>query len=208
MRTIFLRPGSYNTQETISEIVNLLNNTTKDIHIAIAYLTSQPLIKALIARTKLNRNTKIILNTSDLIRPVNPLKSEIVISKDLIELINFAQRYPNLEVKSLGMNMKGKYQNMHHKYVVSEKEVIFGSLNWTNAALKNNYECIFISQDQNVVNEFLSEFYLIWEKAQNIHTAIGKIRGIICPKCESSDGVDFESYGPFCTFCGHNFIVE
>jgi phosphatidylserine/phosphatidylglycerophosphate/cardiolipin synthase-like enzyme len=207
MRTIFLRPGSYSTQDAINEINEMINTTAEDLNIAIAYLTYQPLIKALIERTKLNMKTKLILNTSDLLRPINPLESEIVISKDLIELINISQKYTNLEIKSLGVTTKKKYQNMHHKYVVSEERVIFGSLNWTNAAFNNNYECIYTCQDITVIDDFLSEFYYMWESAQNIHTAFGKIRGIICPKCESSDGVDFESYGPFCTFCGHKFIV-
>ncbi|WP_416151137.1 phospholipase D-like domain-containing protein [Salipaludibacillus sp. HK11] len=205
MKTIFLRPGECNTEATLSEIIKIIKHTDGLLRIAVAYFNHKTLIKELIERTELQKETRLILNTSDLLRPNNPRESALFVSKDLIDLINISQENHLLQIKSLGLNTRINYQNMHHKFVVSERQVIFGSLNWTYAALEKNFELIHICEDRDLAKEFQCEFDNLWETSQDIYTRYGKIRGIICPECISSDGVDFESYGPFCTICGHRF---
>ena len=49
----------------------------------------------------------------------------------------------------------------------------------------------------------------MWEIASDIMTGInGKIRTLMCPVCERHEGVDFESYGLECSWCGHKFRVN
>lgn len=94
---------------------------------------------------------------------------------------------------------------MHHKFMVSDDVVIFGSVNWTTAALHGNYECLIKTSDIELIEKFIEEFDEIWNQAQELYTDKGQIRRIMCPVCEDSEGVDFESYGPICTYCGHKF---
>ncbi|MFF2018910.1 phospholipase D-like domain-containing protein [Paenibacillus sp. NPDC058177] len=203
MKTIFLRPGKANT-EALNEILSVIKTETEFISVAVAYFTHPDIATALIERTKENRRTRLLLNTSDIIRPAGS-DSEVIISKELLKVINFADYQSNLEIKSLGLRAKGKYQNMHHKFMVSRNKVIFGSVNWTSAALNSNYECLVASTDKKIIAEFLDEFNEIWRDAQELYTDKGQLRRIMCPKCEESDGVDFESFGPVCTYCGHKF---
>jgi phosphatidylserine/phosphatidylglycerophosphate/cardiolipin synthase-like enzyme len=205
MRTIFLRPGNANT-EALDEILSVINYEDDIILVAVAYFTHPDIATALIERTRMNRRTRLLLNTSDIIRPVGA-NSEIIISKELLKVINSADYRSTLEIRSLGLRARGKYQNMHHKFMVTRNKVIFGSVNWTTAALNNNYECLVTSTEKSIIAEFWNEFIEIWEGAQELYTNKGQLRRIICPECEESDGVDFESFGPICTYCGHKFKV-
>ena len=96
---------------------------------------------------------------------------------------------------------------MHHKFLVTNKVVLFGSVNWTYSALHNNHECLVASKSDWHIRQFWAEFEELWESAHEVYTGRGKLRSMMCPVCESPDGVDFESYGPLCTLCGHRFEV-
>jgi phosphatidylserine/phosphatidylglycerophosphate/cardiolipin synthase-like enzyme len=203
----FLNPNNRNTsdrEKALIEIISMIDNTNELLRIAMAYFTYPDIANALIKRTKNGRETNLLLNTSDILRPRNINESEIVISKYLMELIKL--NYP-LEIKSLGFQSKIDYSNMHHKFIVSNKSLIFGSLNWTQSALNNNYEVVVLSDSTLMLTKFIKEFDSLWNQSQPLIYSAGKIRMIICPICKSSDGVDFESFGPFCLQCNHQFKV-
>lgn len=202
MKIIFLRPGVEN--EALNEIISVINNSERIIRVAVAYFTHPQIATALMNRNKQGRRTHFLLNTSDIIRPVGA-SSEIVVSKELMNVINEADYNTELKIKSLGLRSRGRYQNMHHKFMVSDDVVIFGSVNWTTAALHGNYECLIKTSDIELIGKFIEEFDEIWNHAQELYTDKGQIRRIMCPLCEDSEGVDFESYGPICTYCGHKF---
>ena len=207
INTIFLNPwddGSFSREYALGEIIRMIDSTEEPLRIAIAYFTYPDIANALVKRTKNGKETQIILNTSDILRPISLTETEIVVSKNLIELLKLGSP---LDIQSLGFQSKSDYSNMHHKFMVSANKVIFGSLNWTQSALHKNFEVVVISDIPQLINNFLSEFTSLWEQSQIFFTPNGKIRMIMCPICKSSEGVDFESFGPFCTFCQHKFRV-
>ncbi|MFW9930982.1 MAG: phospholipase D-like domain-containing protein [Candidatus Thorarchaeota archaeon] len=203
----FLNPNNKNSSDrkkVLIEIISLIDNTKGLLRIAMAYFTYPDIANALIKRTKNGRATNLLLNTSDILRPRNINESEIVISKYLMELIKLNNP---LEIQSLGFQSKKDYSNMHHKFIVSDKTLIFGSLNWTQSALHKNYEVVVLSDSTMMISKFIKEFDSLWKQSQPFFSSKGKIRMIMCPICKSSDGVDFESFGPFCLFCNHHFKV-
>lgn len=206
MKVYFLQPGD--NLDVVERICECIKNSKSIIKIAVAYFTDKQIADALIERTKNGLRTELILNTSDLLRPEYSDGSKIVVSKELLRVINLtSEATPCIQIRTLGYRSKGRYQNMHHKFMIGDNEVFWGSVNWTFSALNNNYECLTVSGDISVRKQFDNEFNIIWERAADLYSSAGEIRRILCPICEASEGVDFESYGPMCTFCGHRFDV-
>ena len=204
----FLNPlhpqSSVLSQHALDEIISIIVNTNGLLRIAVAYFTHPKIASALIKRTSDKKKTLFLLNSSDILRPINPDESEVVISKELMRVIRIGSP---LEIQSLGVRSKYYYQNMHHKFVVAPNRVIFGSLNWTVAALNNNFESFMISDAPEIIKNFQQEFDELWAKSESLFLSNGRVRVIICPKCKSAEGVDFESWGPFCIYCGHKIKV-
>lgn len=207
MRVFFLRPEE-NSDRILQEIIDMIKGSSGLIKAAVAYITHPDIVQAVIDRTNAGKGTHLIINTSDILRPVHSNETNVVISKQLLSLIDVSTKKTNLQIKSLGLKGAGNYQNMHHKFILNKSTAIHGSLNWTSAALNQNYECVSINSTPEVVAQFNREFDYLWSIAYDIFTNEGKIRGIVCPNCNTEEYVDMESYGPFCTFCGHRFIVN
>lgn len=208
MQIIFLDPSRQTEPRVINELKEIILHTHGVLRIAVAYFTHPVLAQTLIKRIEDGKTTLLLVNSSDLLRPTSPQETEIVVSKDLLSVLNLSHcGIGPLYAKSLGTRTQTQYQNMHHKFVVSNEKVIFGSLNWTKSALQHNYEFISISTDSNVIEKFMAEFTKMWEQAFDVLTNKTGIRIIACPICNEQWGIDFESYGPFCVYCGHKFKV-
>lgn len=204
MKTHFLQPGG---NKIIKKKLSNLFLEDSDLHIAVAYFNSEYFADLIIARAKKKLKTLLILNTSDLIRPKEPGKSETVISKALIKILKHEGNY--IFCKSLGLKVLGNYQNMHHKFIFTKNKLFFGSLNLTDAAINRNFESLIETNNQFLINDFHSEFGKLWKIGSELYSGRdGKLRSIMCPNCENSDGVDFESFGPICHMCGYNFIID
>lgn len=206
MLTHFLQPGDNSV--SIKRLESLFSEEGQ-LSIAVAYFSSMKFANLILKRASDNLPTFLLVNTSDILRPQEVGDTEIAISVALMEIIRAANKNNNIQVRSLGLRDKGKYQNMHHKFYLSEKTLIFGSVNLTDAALYRNYESFIETTDFLVRQKFTIEFDKLWSKASEIHSGYdGKIRSLMCPVCEVNNGVDFESYGPMCTFCGYKFKLK
>lgn len=204
MKTHFLKPGD---NKKIIEKLTTIFLEDDDLHIAVAYFNSEYFANLIINRAKKKLKTLLILNTSDIIRPKEAGKSEIVISNALIRILKEEGDY--IFCKSLGLRISGNYQNMHHKFLFTKNKLFFGSLNLTDAAINRNFESIIETDNKFLIREFYSEFGKLWNIASELYSdKEGKLRSIMCPKCENSDGVDFESFGLICHMCGYNFIID
>ncbi len=204
---IFLNPldeESTSRDYALGEITQMIDSTEVVLSIAIAYFTYPAITEALVRRTKHGRQTKLLLNTSDILRPLSSTETEIVISRNLMGLLKLNGP---LDVQSLGFQSKRDYQNMHHKFMVSPSRLIFGSLNWTHSALHKNFEVVIVSDTPNLIDSFIREFDNLWAHSEIFFTPNGKVRMIMCPICKTTDCVDFESWGPFCIQCNHKFRV-
>jgi hypothetical protein len=205
-KPVFLKPSGTGDQ-VLERTAEIIREEEEAIGIAVAYFSYKPFAEAIIDRRENGRKTFLIINGSDIIRPTGANSSDLVVPKALIQLFENAGAGLDLQIRSLGHRKKGDYQNMHHKFLVTNNIVLFGSVNWTYSALHSNYECLVVSKSDWHIRQFWTEFEDLWGSAHEVYTGRGKLRSMMCPVCESPDGVDFESYGPLCTFCGHRFEV-
>ena len=54
---------------------------------------------------------------------------------------------------------------MHHKFaLIDSKQLINGSFNWTQKAITGNHENIIISNNEDIVLPYLSEFETLWKE--------------------------------------------
>jgi phosphatidylserine/phosphatidylglycerophosphate/cardiolipin synthase-like enzyme len=203
---LFLRPGNESAAKALGLLRSLLADTDGEVRIAVAYFTHQLLVEEILKRKQRGYVTYMLLNGADFLRPAGSNETEVVMAQTVIDLLKAADDGV-LEVRTLGQ-VSPKYQNMHHKFAVTSDTVAFGSMNWTKSALANNYEFFATSKDPSVISQFRQEFDTLWHTAQEMYTdQWGRLRSIMCPKCREQSGVDFESYGPICTCCGHRFRV-
>jgi phosphatidylserine/phosphatidylglycerophosphate/cardiolipin synthase-like enzyme len=202
----FLRPGAETNSEVLDHIeFNLLDNV-RELKIAVAYFNEPRLTRAIARRHKLKYPTRLILNSSDILRADLAGSAARVAPGNILNLLELNRDPENIWIRALGRNNNGKYENMHHKFVVSDSWVYFGSLNWTYSALNNNFEAMCVSKDKDLVENFNLEFEHIWEIAEEIcvdeNNRITKLR---CSNCGSSGWIDMTSAGFYCGTCGSSF---
>jgi len=207
MKSHFLKPNQPN--ELVSELIDLFK-TDGQLLIAVAYFNSKVFADLIIERFHNKQKTLLLLNTSDLIRPQKIGDSEIAISAPLMELILADTKQNYIHIRTLGIRAKSKYQNMHHKFFLNNKKLIFGSLNLTKAALNSNYESVISTNDRKLIFDFHKEFGILWSDGIELYAGsrYNELRTLMCPICEINDYIDFESFGPFCSGCGHKFSIK
>ena len=60
-----------------------------------------------------------------------------------------------------------KRGKLHAKFlIVDEREVLFGSFNWTRSAADKNMELLVLQQDPDTVRQFLELFEEIWRESK------------------------------------------
>lgn len=206
MKVYFLKPDAGPLLKT--RLTELFQNK-EDLHIAVAYFNSKYFSDLILQRAENKQKTFLILNTADLVRPENSTESKIVISEALINILQNGYESNYIFCKCLGIRTSGNYQNMHHKFIFNKNTVIVGSLNLTDAALHRNYESVIEINNPSIIRNFYTEYENLWIMASEIFSRkSGEVRSIMCPNCQVSDGVDFESFGPVCYMCGYKFIVK
>jgi len=212
---IFLKPNKKGDNDIAKVIIKeFIEETQTDIFIAVAYFTDVDIADSIIKRTQNEYKTLMILNLADIIRPENN-SEKFKVSKALFNIFQtFKNNWTdmgNLQIKTLGVNLSenSKYTTFHHKFIVSENNLIFGSLNLTNNAFNNNYENIVSTEDKTLIEQFYNHFIDLWNSkdATELLLKNGEIRKLSCPKCGHDDYIDFESWGLQCygENCGYKF---
>lgn len=60
---------------------------------------------------------------------------------------------------------------MHHKFVIIDKKLLItGSANWTMQAFYGNSENIIITNDNNIVSQFVVEYDRLWLRFSEVNT--------------------------------------
>jgi phosphatidylserine/phosphatidylglycerophosphate/cardiolipin synthase-like enzyme len=206
---LFLKPNDPQTSRYVLNLLIEKIRAAKEVKICVAYFTHTEIADALIARTKEKRKTQIILNLADILRPDGGDTSTIKTSQALVNIFNSFGRHSGevgqfFQMKTLGRD-KADTSQMHHKFSLFDDVVAFGSLNFTFQAFTKNYENVHFSSEEYLAGAFHYEFDNLWSIAKDFFVQDGKIRSLECPECKTAEGVDFESYGAFCTFCAHKF---
>jgi len=209
VESYFLRPGNKEqAQKALNAVTGMIKNS-KNIRLCVAYFTNDEIADSLIARLDAKRPTQVILNLADILRPETAESSEIKVSDALVKIFESLngrsyQDQQFLQFKILGRDVKDT-SHMHHKFIIGDGTVGFGSLNFTYYAFNYNYENFCFLKDPPVVRAYLQEFDELWNAAEEMVTKGNKIRSITCPNCKKAEGVDIESWGAACLYCGHKF---
>ncbi len=62
-----------------------------------------------------------------------------------------------------------KRGKLHAKFlIVDEREVLFGSFNWTHSAAEKNIELLVLQHDPDTVKQFLALFEEVWDESNPI----------------------------------------
>lgn len=134
-----------------NNIIDNLNKANKCIYIAVAWFTNDELFK-------------IILNALD-----KNIHVELILIDDCINRNEFGLDFKLFINKGGHLFFSTNVKNMHNKFcIIDNALIITGSYNWTYYAENRNWENILISNDGNVVDEYIKEFEYI--KTQIIET--------------------------------------
>lgn len=123
------------------EILDHINSAQFLIWVAVAWITSRPIAKALYKQYKKGVNIRVIVNDDDLTK-THGIKFE----KTNIEYYKISP-------------LNASYKNtMHHKFcIIDLKKVLTGSFNWTNKASFNN-ENISVIEQRDQAEAYAQEF--------------------------------------------------
>lgn len=70
-----------------------------------------------------------------------------------------------LERAGIPVRMDAAADHMHHKFAVfDERLVLTGSYNWTRSAASRNQENLIVSDDLELVDDFIDEFDKLWDE--------------------------------------------
>lgn len=126
----------------VNKIVEWLNETKNTLDICMYSITSDIFTNALINVQNRGVTVRLIVNEDN----------EKATWKLGINGIAKRSKKPN----------KFEYL-MHHKFIIIDnKQIILGSLNWTQSGIRNNYENTFLTNHQEFIKPFRKEFERLW----------------------------------------------
>lgn len=208
MKTYFLRPGG-TCEEEIFSTLEKYSNISMTCQLCMAYFTHKRLFELIKTRHENGLRTEIILNAKDIIRPIDEPQGSftLFLQKSLLDVFSLIKSFGN-ELLEIRIPSDRPQKTMHHKFILFDNVLGFGSMNFTHAGLGQNYENFSILTDNHIVENFRSEFIDLWNKAEELKISRGKLRNLACPNCSEENGIDFESYGLLCIFCKTRFNIR
>ena len=140
---VYFSPNGGCQQAVVSEI----GQATQTIDVAMYYLSSKEIARALIKAHEKNVRVRIVLDQGQEIESVS--KSGYFIRH-------------GIEVRyHLGFGL------MHNKFaVIDGKSLITGSFNWTSTAEESNEENLLIISDASVIEKFEERFNYLWNTSR------------------------------------------
>src|ERR1035437_11022315 len=136
---VYFSPNGGCKQAVISEI----RKASQTIDIAMYYLSSRDIAKALVQASDNNVRVRIVLDQSQEIESAS--KSGYLIKQGI------KVRY------HLGFGL------MHNKFaIIDGKSLITGSFNWTLTAEERNEENLLIITDQETIEKYKERFKYLW----------------------------------------------
>ncbi len=132
-------------------LVNL-QKATKEIKVAVAWITNPRLFDVLLEQSKAGKTVEIIL-ADDRMNFTNPhINFQSFI--DLGGIVRIS-RYPKL---------------MHHKFCILDNRVLItGSYNWTRNAELNNLENIIVTTELTTIKQFVEAFEALNEMTEKVN---------------------------------------
>lgn len=126
----------------VNKIVEWLNETKKTLDVCMYMINSDIFTNALINAQTRGVTVRLIVNEDN--------DSSVW----------------KLGVNGIAKRCKHQKKNdnlMHHKFIIIDnKQIILGSLNWTVAGIRQNYENTFLTNQQEFIKPFRKEFQRLW----------------------------------------------
>ncbi len=139
--------GAEEAMDIKESILEEIESTTSTLDLAIHEITSLDMVQALV-KTK-QRGVKV--------RVIADSKQANIKTSKITYLIQ-----QGILVKVLGGKEKGV---MNHRFAIFDgKRVLVGSLDWSEASLKWNYENMLVIQESEVVVTYQKEFDRLWRE--------------------------------------------
>ncbi len=128
-----------------NQIIKLLNESQKTVDIAVYTITNRPIMRAI--EKAHNRGIKIRIIT------------------DKKQADHYSSVTTRLYQKNIPIKINTEYELEHNKFAVFDGEkMITGSFNWTySASNKNSENCLVISNEPEVINQYEKQFNVLWE---------------------------------------------
>lgn len=142
---VFFSPNG----ECRQRLIELIQNTTQDINIAIYSFTSKEIALALLGEKNKGRKIKIVSDRHQ--------------SQNKYSQLDFLANHLPVRILPLPQKKRG---SMHHKFMVIGGFVATGSYNWSQNAEYYNNENLIVMNDANAAQAYLGEFKKIWKYAK------------------------------------------
>lgn len=138
---IYLMP--YEQQEALGELLGVIKRANHSIDIAIYSFTNREIAKAL--RDASSKGVKINI--------IYDMGQKTTSNST----IGYLEKFANIHTCLLEGNpaKNGKYKGiMHHKMIIVDNELLgIGSANWSKNAFENNYESLYFTDQQDIIQK-------------------------------------------------------
>jgi cardiolipin hydrolase len=136
---VFFSPG----EDCVNHIIDLINDAYNHLDICVFTISDDRITSAIVDAMKNGVEVRIISDNSK----VEDTGSDV---EDLSRV-------------GIPVKLDTTDNHMHHKFCVVDKKIVLtGSYNWTRSAALYNQENIISTDDELVVEKFLSEFEKLW----------------------------------------------
>ncbi len=147
--------------------IEQLQKAQKNVYIAVAWINFSDYMPIFYYLNNSNVKIKIIINDDN---------NNMRYSNEITELRNKGVKIKC--VKAVG--------TMHHKFCIIDKKIcLHGSFNWTRNANEKNNEDLTVTDERNVIFEYMSQFKALWELSKQDLKLLRKPQ--ICRYCGSAE---------------------
>jgi cardiolipin hydrolase len=142
---VYFSPG----EDCVNHIIDLINEAYSQLDICVFTISDDRITRAIVDAMKIGVEVRII---SDNFK-VEDTGSDV---KDLSRV-------------GIPVKLDNTDNHMHHKFCVVDKKIVLtGSYNWTRSAALYNQENVISTDDELVVEKFLSEFEKLWLTCEDL----------------------------------------
>ena len=138
---VYFSPG----KDCVNHIIDLINEAYNQLDICVFTISDDRISRAIVDAMKNGVQIRIISDNS---------KMEDI-GSDILDLSRVG----------IPIKLDISTNHMHHKFMIVDKKIVLtGSYNWTRSAALYNQENIISTDDEFVVDKFVSEFEKLWLK--------------------------------------------
>ena len=136
---VYFSPG----EDCVNHIIDLINEAYNQIDICVFTISDDRISRAIVDAMKKGVAVRII--------------------SDNFKVEDTGSDIEDLSRVGIPVKLDTTENHMHHKFMIIDKKIVVtGSYNWTRSAALYNQENIISSDDEFVVEKFVSEFEKLW----------------------------------------------